>query len=413
MPELHKVRKTCRICGSDKFESILNFGDIALTGVFLPNGADVEKAPLELIRCENCGLGQLKHIYASDALYGDSYGYESHLNPSMVSHLQSKARMLQGKFLSNIDAPIVVDIASNDGTLLAGYTKDDIQLVGIDPLIGVVSDFYPPKSAKIQSFFTKDAYFNKFSEKASLVTSLSVLYDLDSPVSFASEIYEILADEGIWHFEQSYLPTMVDTMSYDTICHEHSLYLRLEDIAKILELSNFKLVDVSLNSINGGSIAVTAIKTSNKVNMDPFVTHLLLKELALGYIDGTRLRKFAVDAREHSSSLQALISNYISEGFTIYGLGASTKGNALLQLCKIKKDDIKFIGDINPRKFGRQTPGSCIPIVNEVEVLGSTQSKKLAIVLPWHFRDGIVKKSERYLIDGGRLLFPLPQIEIV
>ena len=102
MPELHKVRETCRICDSDKFESILNFGDIALTGVFLPNGADVEKAPLEFVRCENCGLGQLKHNYASDVLYGDSYGYESHLNPSMVNHLQSKARMLQGKFLSNI-----------------------------------------------------------------------------------------------------------------------------------------------------------------------------------------------------------------------------------------------------------------------------------------------------------------------
>jgi hypothetical protein len=133
----------------------------------------------------------------------------------------------------------------------------------------------------------------------------------------------------------------------------------------------------------------------------------------LGYADGSRLQQFAADSMVHAKNLRNLISDYISEGFTVFGLGASTKGNALLQLCGIKKEDIQYIGDINPRKFGRQTPGSCIPIVDEFEVLGSVTAKKIALVLPWHFRDGIVKKSELFLTSGGKLLFPLPQIEVV
>ena len=401
------------MCGSSKLKSVLDFGHVALTGVFLPKGSDVESAPLELVICEQCGLSQLRDTYSLEALYGESYGYESHLNSSMVNHLQSKARMLQGRFLSKKSSPIIVDIASNDGTLLAGYNQDGVVLVGIDPLIDTVSDCYPADTIKIREFFNRESYFGKISEKASLVTSLSVLYDLDSPVDFASNIYDILEEDGVWHFEQSYLPTMVDTMSYDTICHEHLLYLRLQDIVKILEITKFKLLDVTLNEINGGSIAVTAIKTNKDVNADPFVAHLLTRESRLGYADGTRLWQFASDAKIHSTDLRNLISDYIKEGFTVFGLGASTKGNALLQLCGIKSEDVKFIGDINPRKFGRQTPGSCIPIVDESEVLGADTTKKIAIVLPWHFRDGIVKKSESYLTSGGKLLFPLPQIEVV
>jgi len=413
MTELHEIRKTCRICNSTNLATILDFGQIALTGVFLKKGSEVDSAPLEFVICEDCGLGQLRHTYAQDALYGESYGYESHLNSSMVAHLQAKARMLEGKYLSLESAPIVVDIASNDGTLLSGYTLKNAKLVGIDPLIDTVSDCYPSESVKVKRFFSSKNYFEVVPTKANLVTSLSVLYDLDSPVKFASNVNDILKENGIWHFEQSYMPTMVDTLSYDTICHEHLLYLRLKDIVTILELSNFKLIDVTLNSINGGSIAVTAIKTSNQVEVDPFVTHLLRKEEELGYSDGTRLRKFSLDAKQHAAELKKLIDEYMEAGYKIYGLGASTKGNALLQLCGIQSDQVECIGDINPRKFGRQTPGSCIPIVDEKLVLNSDIKKKIALVMPWHFRDGIVKKSEEYLTNGGKLLFPLPNIEVV
>ena len=413
MTELYRSRKNCRICNSSDIELILDFGDLALTGVFLEDGSQVSKAPLRLVRCESCGLVQLEHTYLLDALYTDSYGYESHLNLSMRNHLKSKAQLLQMKYLGNRINPIIVDIASNDGTLLAGYSRTDATYIGIDPLINNISDYYPTGAIKVDDFFSSDAFRQVSLSQASLVTSLSVIYDLDNPVSFAKDVELILEEGGIWHFEQSYLPTMVETLSYDTICHEHLLYLRLSDIVKILEMAGLQILDVSLNATNGGSIAVTAIKSQSDITPDPFVGYLLHKEEVDGYVSGLRLREFATEAIEHSKSLQRILRDYKSSDFTIFGIGASTKGNVLLQWAGLDSSTIESIGDINPKKFGKQTPGSCIEIVSESEVLGAAASNVLVVVLPWHFRDGIVKNSMKYLENGGKLLFPLPRIEIV
>ena len=403
----------CRTCASISREVILNFGNLALTGVFLEIGTDVPRAPLTLIRCLNCGLIQLAHSYDSTSLYGESYGYESHLNKGMSSHLTHRAKVLESKFLKNISEPIIVDIASNDGTMLAGYQNPNAKLVGIDPLISVVSDCYPKGAIKIAEFFSAAAYKKQISSRANLVTSLSVLYDLDSPETFASDVYEILEENGVWHFEQSYLPTMIRTLSYDTICHEHLLYLSLHDIEGILKKTGFQILDATLNSANGGSIAVTAIKSMSVQKSSPFVDYLLIKEIKEGIIDGTAIKHFAVLANRHKVELMQLMSNYKDEGYLINGLGASTKGNVLLQWLGLDCSVINAIGDVNPRKYGKQTPGTGIPIVPEHKVISSGNSKTLTLVLPWHFRVGIIEKSFTLLEGGGSLLFPLPQIEVV
>lgn len=402
----------CRICGGPNLFEAMDFGNLSLTGVFQTDGEQVPNAPLLLCRCEDCGLVQLGHSYQQASLYGETYGYESHLNPSMVSHLQAKAKMLELKYLSGNPKPVVVDIASNDGTLLAGYTNPNAQLIGIDPLLNVVTDHYPSSATKLQEFFSASGYFSKIDKKADLVTSLSVLYDLDDPRRFAQEVAEILKDNGIWHFEQSYLPTMVDTLSYDTICHEHLLYLTLSDIENLLTGTNMTIVDASLNSINGGSISVTAQKNSDR-QRSPFVNFLLNKEVKNGYRTNEPIKNFSQSALQHRTDLKDLIQNYIDSGFEVYALGASTKGNVLLQWLEIDQKFIQSVGDVNPRKFGKQTPGTCIPIVPEEEILNLANEKVIALVLPWHFRQGIVTKSQQFMQSGGALLFPLPQIEVV
>jgi hypothetical protein len=413
MTPLAVQRLNCRICKSTGFEQVLDFGDMALTGVFLKEGNRALKAPLNLVRCGSCGLIQLEHTYSLDALYTESYGYESHLNGSMRAHLQSKALLLQSKYLANKIDPVVVDIASNDGTLLSGFSMPGLSVIGIDPLIDNVSDFYPIGASKVANFFTTAAFKSVSERQASLVTSLSVIYDLDDPTKFACDVAEILEENGVWHFEQSYLPTMVETLSYDTICHEHLLYLRLYDILTILKIAGLQIIDASLNSINGGSIAVTAIKSKSKVIPDPFVEYLLEKEKIDEYVSGSRLKQFALDAQKHSSDLKQLLENYKNAGYEIYGLGASTKGNVLLQWCGLNSSTIQTIGDINSKKFGKQTPGTSINIVSENEVFDSGKNGVLAIVMPWHFRDGIVKNAEKFIANGGKLLFPLPRIEVV
>ena len=404
---------SCRICKSAEIKTVIDFGELALTGVFLEDGNSVRNAPLVLVRCGDCGLVQLGHNYQQSELYGESYGYESHLNKSMKDHLQQKARILEQKFLQVYQNPIVVDIASNDGTLLAGYMDSGIKKVGIDPLIDVVSDCYPDSALKINDFFSSWVYWKNLEIPANLITSLSVIYDLDDPMNFAREVNEILIEGGIWHFEQSYLPTMIMTTSYDTICHEHLLYLSLHDIQTILSQSGFQILEVSLNSVNGGSIAVTAIKTSKPIKQDPFVAFLLNSEACEGITDGSSIVNFSKAYLKHSQELKELISEYRKLGCDVIGFGASTKGNVLLQAAGIDSSDIRAIGDVNSRKFGKETPGSCIPIVPEDELISNSHEKTVAIVLPWHFREGLIRKLEPFLSKGGKLVFPLPQIEVV
>ena len=412
MKEIAQEVSECRICEGTELSTLLDFGDMALTGVFLTDGALVPKAPLDFCRCNNCGLVQLRHSYSLESLYGDSYGYESHLNKAMVDHLTRKARLLEKKYLSPNSNEIVVDIASNDGTLLSGYVGKNFRYVGIDPLIDVVSDHYPDGAIKIKNFFSSDAYWEKNDSPASLVTSLSVLYDLDKPISFAKNINSILKDDGIWHFEQSYLPTMIDTLSYDTICHEHLLYLSLHDIKRILDESGFKILDASLNATNGGSIAITAVKSKENHPHSPYIDFLLEREIVSGITTGEKLHVFVSRAIEHKKEFRQLLGMYISEGYEIVGLGASTKGNVLLQWLDLDTTFISRIGDVNKRKFGTMTPGTSIPIVSEEEILNG-EGKRIALVLPWHFREGIIAKSEKIMSQGVGLIFPLPRIEVV
>jgi SAM-dependent methyltransferase len=403
----------CRICSHPNLEIVIDFGSLSLTGVFLTDGKEAKKEPLVLSRCTECGLVQLGHSYLDDELYTDSYGYESHLNQSMVLHLQQTARNLEEMYLGNRDVTLVVDIASNDGTLLSGYQGNRMIKIGVDPLLDVVADHYPKGSKKIKEFFSADEFWKHEKLHADLVTSLSVLYDLDDPVCFARDIYEILKDGGIWYFEQSYLPLMLEAISYDTICHEHLLYLSLHNIMDILAESGFKIIDAKLNSVNGGSIAISAIKTDKDVAQPRIVQELLKSEIDKGIVNGAAVQKFAIDCKLHIAKLKALISQFKLDGSDLIGFGASTKGNVLLQILGLDQRDIRAIGEINPRKFGRETPGSSIPIVSEKELVNNSGEKTIALVLPWHFKEGLLVSLQEYLEKGGKLIFPLPTIEVI
>ena len=181
----------------------------------------------------------------------------------------------------------------------------------------------------------------------------------------------------------------------------------------LLKVSDLQLLDVTLNSTNGGSIAVTAIKTKKSVPPPPFASFLLEKEKLEGFLSGVRLRSFVAEAIEHKNALLQLMNAYRKQGFSIFGLGASTKGNVLLQWLGLDSEFIELIGDINPRKFGKSTPGTDIPIISESQLFEMADEKTIILVLPWHFRDGIIRNSESVLAKGTSMLFPLPRIEVL
>lgn len=409
------MKSHCRICNHQTIESFLDLGVMSLTGKYAEPGIDIEKHPLNLGKCLNCGLVQLLDKFTIKDLYSVGYGYESHLNSAMKFHLQSTAKYIEKRFKLT-ESDIILDIASNDGTLLAGYTVNFKKLIGIDPLITVLNDKYPNKVVKINDFFTKEIYFSQISEKCKVVTSFSVFYDLENPIKFANDVENILTDDGVWILEQSYLPSMIKSLGFDTICHEHLLYLSLSDFNLIFQAAGLQIFDIKINEINGGSIQIYVKKKRNKeYGLNPYVNWLLNWEVASGITSFNNCLLFAKAVKEYSLNLKILIEAYRDSGYYIFGLGASTKGNVLLQYCNLG-DLIHEIGEINPRKFGKVTPGTNIPIVNQDKLIGESGSSKinhLGIIIPWHFKSSIQKSAQSYLDRGGSLLTPLPFPEVI
>ena len=239
-----------------------------------------------------------------------------------------------------------------------------------------------------------------------------MFYDLESPIDFARDIESILADDGIWHFEQSYMPTMLKNISYDTICHEHLEFYSLSVIKRILETVGLKLIDVELNDINGGSFAVTACKNQSSYQVNNARVDKLLNEEKLMGIDTLDAYvKFAEQSAKHRQDIRNLFDELLKNGAKIFGYGASTKGNVILQYCGIGEKEIPYIVEVNPDKFGAFTPGTNIPIISEAE--GIKMNPDYYFVLPWHFRENILPREKDFLKSGGKFIFPLPKLEIV
>jgi len=403
----------CRLSGSEHLVSVLNLGTQALTGVFPRSAAEpVTSGPLELVWCPASGLLQLRHSYEAAEMYGENYGYRSGLNQSMVNHLTDKVAYLE-RLLPLNSGDIVVDVGSNDATTLKAFRTAGIRRIGIDPTGAKFKAHYPADIALIPEFFSADAYRRAASSQARLVTSIAMFYDLESPVNFAREVASILADDGLWHFEQSYMPSMLRMNSYDTICHEHLEYYSLRVVKAILDQSGLRLIDVVMNSVNGGSFAVTAAKESNRM-IQPnraVIDWLLLQEGRMGLDTPRPYRDFEERVYRHRDDLTRLIRALNADGKKVLGYGASTKGNVLLQFCELTARDIPAIAEVNEDKFGRVTPGTHIPIVPEAEARAAHADYFL--VLPWHFKEGILRREKEFLARGGRLIFPFPEIEIV
>ena len=410
---MYKKVSRCRICGNDKLEQILALGNQMLTGVFLrPDEAKskVTVGPLSLVKCmgkESCGLVQLEHSFDLLEMYGDNYGYRSGLNKSMVNHLHAKVAKIQN-LLQLSPGDLIIDIGGNDSTTLQAYPKIDLDLISIDPTAEKFRDFYPKHIQLIPDFFSSNLVKNKFgSKKAKVVTSFSMFYDLEKPVDFMREVHEILADDGVWVFEQSYMPTMLATNSFDTICHEHLEFYALKQIHFMANLVGFVIEDIEFNDINGGSFSVAVRKQTGQLHHNPKVDQILRDEALSGFDGLQPFLQFQERVEKSKNELIKFVRSAKSQGKTVSALGASTKGNVLLQYCGFTKDDIDYVGEVNIEKFGRVTPGTFIPIIPEDELLA--MKPDYLLVLPWHFRSFFIT-NPKYI--GHRLVFPLPSVEV-
>lgn len=403
---------TCRNCKSNRLEKVLSLGEQVLTGVFPKNqDENITKGLLDLVWCQDCTLLQMKQSYSLPEMYGENYGYRSGLNSSMVRHLQNKISFLERMAKPGKD-DLVIDIGSNDATSLKAYSGKH-KKVGIDPTGVKFKKYYPDEVSLIPDFFSAEVFLKHFpNKKAKIVTSIAMFYDLEEPLKFISDIAKVLDEEGIWHFEQSYMPSMLRTNAYDTICHEHLEFYSFKVVKEMLEKCNLRVVDVQMNAVNGGSFAVTACKKNAPYKSNNAIIDWLLsqeKDMELGttkpYLE------FKERVFKHRKNLTDLIHALNKDGKKVFGYGASTKGNVLLQFCGLTSEHIPYIAEVNEEKFGSYTPGTHIPIISETDA--KALNPDYFLVLPWHFKHNILDREREFIDRGGKFIFPLPEIEII
>ncbi|WP_440937925.1 class I SAM-dependent methyltransferase [Candidatus Pelagibacter sp.] len=413
MKTFTKIKK-CRICKSSKLLGVIDLHKQYIQGSFLKKKNPkpfMKRIPLQLVLCVNCSLVQLRHTTNKNILY-KNYWYESGINLTMRMHLKNLVKDIS-KF-ANKKKVNVLDIGCNDGTLLNFYDKR-FKKYGIDPSqivkkidkkkISIINDFYPPKKK-----------VNKINNtKFQLITSIAMFYDLDDPNLFVKQIKKNLDINGVWVFELSYLIDMLKLRSFDTICHEHLEYYSLTSLEYLMNKNELKIFKVSKNTINGGSIRCYVTHKNNYYrdnDKDRYLYNKYLKIEKILKIKNVQIyKKFNKEINNIKKKIYLKIKKILDNKQTIFILGASTKGNTILQFLGINNQMIPYAIERNKSKIGAITIGSNIKIISELDSENYKIDYKL--VLPWHFKKEIIKREKKYIINNGSLIFPLPKLQII
>lgn len=400
--------KKCRVCQNEHLEDVIDMGNQIITSRFPLYGDNSTPSTLiVLCLCKTCGLLQLKYSVNGSELYEYEYGYRSGISNTMRSHLKSYHEEIVSK-VNLKENDVVVDIGSNDSTMLQNYANN-LTRIGVDPTGKQFAQYYGDVNL-IPNYFTYENFRNVYPDlKAKVVSSISMFYDLPNPVQFARDIHAILEDDGIWTCEQSYLLTMLDRNSIDTICHEHLEYYSLHVIKNIAEQADFRIIDVNFNDCNGGSFRVYFAKNGTHYEASSVVAEILSKENERDLQNPQVYHDFMKGCDAEIKHLTNLIEHINASGQKMHIYGASTKGNCLLQYANIGEDKIPFAVERNLSKVGKMT-STGIPIISE-ETMRQILPEYL-LVLPWHFRDEIIQREDAYLENGGQLVFPFPKFEI-
>jgi SAM-dependent methyltransferase len=414
---MYKRIASCRICGNQNLVKVLDLGEQALTGRFpLPQEPDPSSGPLELVACmgddpaQYCGLLQLSCSYVLSEMYGSTYGYRSSLSQTMVRHLSDIVEESVGIAQLTVD-DAVLDIGCNDGTLLKFYEGLGVQRTGIDPSSACFASSFPNDIKLIVDFFSAARVRQVCGDRPfKIVTSIAMFYDLEDPVGFMREVRSLLAPDGIWVSEQAYARSMIENVAFDSVCHEHLNYYNLRQMQWMAQRAGLKVLDVSVNDINGTSFRIVAARDDSSYGPRQGRLDKLLA--AEARFDASQpLANFSVAVDESRATLRRFLQQARRSGKRSLGYGASTKGNVVLQYCGLTADDIPAIAEKHPGKFGHVTPATRIPIISEADARG--QKPDHFIVFPWHLRDEIVRREERFVENGGKLVFPLPRFEVV
>lgn len=393
----------CRICKSSKLMEVLTLGNQYLSE-FRDDDIKPPQYPLNLVICNKCSQVQLNNTVPSNLLYTDNYGYRSGINNTMRKHLKDIVLELLDMIVFD-SGDTVVDIGSNDGTLLKVYPSW-LKRIGYDLVPKFGKDYI---STGIE--FNNEPFTTKsFRGKAKIITVISMFYDLDDPMAFVKNLAKCLDNKGIIVIQQNYLLSMLQNNAFDNAVHEHLCYHSLLSMKRIVEPFGLQIFDVKVNDLNGGSFRVYIchkgdytisrnVSKQVKIELDYELDHLG------AYIDfANRVSKVAED-------LYDLLAEIHRGEENCYVYGASTRGNTLLQYCGIDNRLCQKAVERNPEKFGKKIASVGIPIISEEQA--RKEKPSYFLVLPWFFESEVKKRETLYIKDSGTLIFPLPRVKLI
>ena len=402
--------KSCRNCKKTKFINLFSLGKMSFTGRFPKSSkTNIPKEQLNLLMCNFCKLVQLDRNFNLKYLYGKNYGYRTGINNTMTNHVKQIVKKLSS-LVKLKKKDYVLDIASNDSTLLNFYPNNVIK-VGVDPLVNKYIKYYKKVNFKISNFFNlTDIKKLKLKKKFKIITALSVFYDLRDPNKFIREIKEILDDQGIIVLEHVDLHCIIKHKIFDTICHEHLGFFSSKVIIDMVKKNKLKVFAHEYNNVNGGSSRYYIGHIRSKYIIKKSVKKVLITEKKAGILKKATYRLFYKRIMDSKLRLIAKLKSIKSKNLIVHGYGASTKGNVLLQFFNIGKNYIQYIADRNPLKFNSFTPGTKIKIISEKK--SRTMKPNYYLVLPWHFKKEILSREKKIMNNGTKFIFPLPKLEI-
>jgi len=401
-------------------EKILNLGSHYVSDFVNEDvNSSRTKYSLDLYLDSEIGAARLKEVAPAETMWG-KYWYRSGINQSMTLELKGIAEQVSSRMKVK-SGDVWLDIACNDGTMFK-FMPDGVTKVGIDPC----DDSYVAESIKVadhivQDYFSYSAWQTTGVEnKCKAITTIAMFYDLENPHPFIEDIKKVLDVNGAWVIQLSYTPLMIEQLAFDNVCHEHVYYYSLTSLKTLFEQHDLKIVDAELNDTNGGSIRVYI--QHNQASIDSFGTAPLrdvcnfrvktLLEYEKNHYDFNNVELWN-DYQKRVESLRDDVVSFIrsetAKGKKVYGYGASTKGNTLLQYFGLDNKDIVAIAERSPYKFGLQTIGTNIPIISEDEMRAAKPDYLL--VLPWCFISEFRQREKEFFANGGAFIVPCPKFE--
>ena len=413
MKELYQEITSCRVCEAETLTEVMDFGQQYLASTFVPDNTvhplSSTKVPLTVLLCDNCGLLQLKETVRRETLYHD-YFYRSATNPIMRSALKDVIYDTFKKVNLRKD-DYVLDIGCNDGTMLS-FVSDEYRRIGVEPATNISWQNIEKSIHIINDFFSGEKILEVTGkDKVRLVTSTAMLYAVEDLNAFASQVKSILADDGVWCIQVSYLSEILRTMSFYDVCHEHLYYFSLATLSRLLERNGFSVFDASVNNVNGGSLRVFVTHTESKRARTDHYSELIEAEERMRLTVKDTYQRFMDEVHELGRKLKCYINTETERENMVIGLGASTKGNVLLQFFGIDKQMLPYISERNPEKVGLRTLGTDIELISEEQARALNPACMLVLI--WFFKEEIIRREHSYLQNGGKLLFPMPFCSVV